>query len=255
MLEDQEIRAGGCDRRPKRLPVDRSGADIGPAVVLGHAFRRDVLDMEGGKLAGELREFGLDVAIAADNPAKVGLPQHILTGEQMLDRARPVGKRRIFESMIVPGELQPALAKRRGMSLQPGAERLPAVGVVGPLILRYRWHDHGLKPEDLRGVDDRGTVGVEIGEADMGRRTGQPEGIELLAEAGGIVAVGAAIGLDGVEADCRQRLEMGLDGRKIARTVELERYPIVHHQSDLLRRVRDERRKRRSSLTRLNRSD
>src|SRR5690606_26670028 len=40
---------------------------------------------------------------------------------------------------------------------------------------------------------------------------------------------GAAIGLDGVEADGRERLELGVERREVPRAVELERYPVVAH--------------------------
>ena len=39
VLEHEQVGARGGDRRPQRLPVDRARADIGPAVVLGHARR------------------------------------------------------------------------------------------------------------------------------------------------------------------------------------------------------------------------
>ena len=117
---------------------------------------------------------------------------------------------------------------------EPGAERFPAVGILAPLVLRDRRHDDRFEAEGVGSANDGGPVGVEVGETDVGGRTGQPEAIELPAEPGRVVAIGAAIRLDRIEADRRQRLEMRLDRGEIARAIELEGYPIVrHHTSDL----------------------
>src|SRR5205807_177578 len=129
MLEHQEVRPRSRDCRPQTFPVDRAAADIGPAVVLGDAGRSDVLDVEGGDLAREPGDLLRRLLAGADDPADVRLEEDAGSADEMVDRARAVGKRLILEIMIVPGELQPLLGERGGMAGEPRADRLPAGGV------------------------------------------------------------------------------------------------------------------------------
>src|SRR5690606_17109478 len=64
---------------------------------------------------------------------------------------------------------------------------------------------------------------------EMRRRALEADRVDLPAEAFCVVAEGAAVRLDRVEADPRELLQLGLERQEIARAVELERYPVVAH--------------------------
>jgi hypothetical protein len=97
------------------------------------------------------------------------------------------------------------------------------------MLLGEVGQDGGLEAEGLGDADEGGAVGEQEVDRQVGGRTLEADGIDLLAEAGSVVAKGAAVGLDGIEADRREFLELRLERQEIARAVELERYSVVAH--------------------------
>ncbi len=157
------------DRRPQRLPVDGARADVGPAVVLGDAGRRDILDVKGGDLAGKPVELGTDVAAGAGNPAEVRLPVDAgradAGGRSAATRRAASHIRRRGCARRASG--RPRRGPRRGR--EPGGERLPARDVGRALLRERERHDHGLEAERLGDVDRRLAVGVESDRAGYAR--------------------------------------------------------------------------------------
>src|SRR6185312_13931731 len=83
--------------------------------------------------------------------------------------------------------------------------------------------------ENAGGLDEFGAVLVEGGKRHMGGHRGQLVLVEERAEALGIGFVSTAEGLDGIEADRREGLELRLQWRKLARAIELKGNAVVRH--------------------------
>ena len=79
--------------------------------------------MEGGNLGSILPDFGIGILPRPGDPADIGLEADALR-QQMLDRPRSVGQRRILEVVVVPGELEALLGERGCVAAKLRTDRL-----------------------------------------------------------------------------------------------------------------------------------
>ena len=218
-----------------RAQVQRAVADVGPAVLVGMlAGRRQVLEVDGDDPFGMAVEPRGDVLAGPGDPADVGLPQQRRRGFQhQVERRQAIARARELEVVVVPGEPDSVPGERRLQAGQGVAQRAPAGRVLGAL---RRWDR---RDDQQRRADRPGRLhdGVEVAgqrvEPDMAARRRDAMGAQGAAQHVGVGEHGA-VGLDLPVAERRERRQLRLERREVARRVELERESIEHGHRGVL---------------------